>query len=119
MNNEQTVRGYRVIGERKPDKHASADYLMLKPEASHALKDLWRTASKKGAHCLNREDEFRGDELMTDQEAQLACAGCPSFQECDIFRRLGHPGWGTWAGVVQGRALEEIERKEREDDGSA
>lgn len=119
MNNEQTVRGYRVLGERKPEKQYNTDSLMLKPEASHALIALHVATGKKGANCLNREDEFRGDTLMTDGEAQLACAGCPSMPECDIFRRLGHPGWGTWAGVVQGRALEEIERKEREDADTA
>jgi hypothetical protein len=117
MNNEQTVRGYRVLGERKPEKQYSYDNLMLKAEASHALIALTAKVAEVGANCLNREEEFRGDALMTDGEAQLACAGCPAFTECDIFRRLGHPAWGTWAATVQGRALEEIEREERENDG--
>lgn len=117
-DNMTTVRGYRVLGEKKPEKQYNVDSLMLNPEASHALKELWRHAAQHGANCLGREDEFRGDDLPSDADAQLMCAGCPSFTQCDIFRKLAHPGWGVYAGVVQGRALEEIEREERENAGA-
>lgn len=119
MNNEQTVRGYRIVGERKADKSLSYDYLQLKPEASHALKDLWREAPVKGANCLNQEDLFRGDTQMTDSEAQLACAGCPMLDLCKKTAEAQHPAWGTWGGKVYGRALEAIEKEESNDnDGS-
>lgn len=118
MTTETTIRGYRVLGEQKPDKQYSYDSLMLKPDASRALKDLWLEAGSKGANCLNREEEFRGDTLPTDEEAALMCAGCPSWGKCDLYRKLAHPAWGVYAGHVQGRALEEIERKEREDGDS-
>jgi hypothetical protein len=115
---ETTIRGYRVLGEQKPDKQYSYDSLMLSAEASRALKDLWREAAIKGANCLNREEEFRGDTLPSDRDAALMCAGCPVFDLCEKYRKLAHPGWGVYAGHVQGRALEEIERKEREDGDS-
>lgn len=117
MNSETTYRGYRVLGDRKPDKQYDTSSLMLKPEASQALRELWTDPNP--ANCLNREEEFRGDNLPTDAEAQLMCAGCPRFEKCEIYRKVAHPAWGVYAGTVQGRALEEIEREERENAGSS
>lgn len=110
MNSEQVVRGYRIVGDRKPDRQLSFDYLRLEPKAAHALANLKEAQRTKGSNCAGREDEFSGETLMDDREAFMQCAGCPVWTECDIFRRVGHPSWGTWAGVVKGRGdMENVE----------
>lgn len=109
---EQTVRGYRILGESKPDKQLSYDYLKLSAEGSHALQDLWREAVSNGANCLGREDEFTGDDLPSDRDAQLMCAGCPAFEACEVYRRLAHPAWGVYSGQVHGRKLAEAMKED-------
>ena len=115
MTDYPSVRGYRIVGDPvKPQRELSTAYLQLRPEASHALKKLWDEAPKKGALCLNREEEFRGDKLMTDAVAQLECVQCPVLDLCRKTAEAQHPAWGTWGGNVYGRALEEIEKRDRE-----
>lgn len=109
--NESTIRGYRIVGESKPDKQLSMDYLKLTPEGSHALQNLWREAPTE-ANCIGREEEFQGDILPSDRDAQLLCSGCPKFAKCDIVAETTHPAWGVWAGKVYGRKLAEAMDKE-------
>lgn len=107
-DNFQSIRGYRVIGDPpKPDRELSFNYLQLKDEAAKALTILRAKVKKDGANCIGREDEFSGKELPTDRDAQLMCAGCPAFQECEIYRQLAHPAWGVHAGKVHGRGTME------------
>lgn len=110
-DNYQSIRGYRVLGDPpKPDRQLSVDYLRLKPEAAHALANLRKSQRENGANCNDNAEFFSGDELPSDRDAALACAGCESFAACDIFKKLGHPSWGVWSGEVRGRGLmEELE----------
>lgn len=112
MNREQTVRGYRILGDKKPERELSFEYLKLSHEGAQAQTALREAVAKKGANCVGREDVFSGDTLMDDRDGMLECAGCPSFAECDLFRLLGRPAYGTFAGHVIGRGLmEEIEEE--------
>lgn len=115
MNREQTVRGFRVLGDRKPERELSYEYLKLGHEATLAQDALRDSVRKNGANCVGREDEFSGDRLMSDRDAQLECAGCPSFTACDLFRKVAHPAWGVFAGHVKGRGLMEDLEKDWEE----
>lgn len=110
MINETVVRGYRIVGERKPERELSFAYLQLSHDAASAQTALREAVAKNGSNCLGREDEFSGEILMTDAQAKRECLGCPVWTECDIFKRLAHPAWGTWASEVKGRGtMEEVE----------
>jgi len=110
LNQDATIRGYRVVGEQKPDRQLSYEYLKQSSEAAHALTALREAVRTKGSNCSGREDEFSGDTLMSSRDAQLECAGCPSFEECEFYKKVAHPAWGTWAGEVRGRGvMEDVE----------
>lgn len=114
MNNDSTIRGYRILGDKKPDRELSYEYLKLSHEGALAQTNLRAKVAKDGANCVGREEEFSGDTLMSDRDSQLECAGCPAFEECDLFRLLGRPAWGTFAGRVVGRGLmEDLEKEEQ------
>lgn len=113
MNQDTTIRGYRILGERKPERELSYDYLRMSHEATLAQDALRESAAKNGANCVGREEFFSGPELPNDRDAKLACAGCPSRVECELFRRLGRPAYGVWAGEVIGRGtMEDLEKEE-------
>lgn len=118
MSDYPVVRGYKIVGDPpKPDKQISTEYLRLKPEAAHARAALLKSQRENGANCTDKHEFFSGDTLPSDREAVLACAGCKSWTACDIFKKLGHPSWGVWAGEVRGRGLmESLEDEEDERD---
>lgn len=103
------IAGYRIVGERKQDRQLSLSYLALKPEAAHALDKLRRKVDEeerkkdrgegKGVPCVARPDDFSGDDLLSERDAQLACAGCPAFTQCDIYRIVSRSPHGILAGV--------------------
>lgn len=104
-----SIRGYRPLADRPKDRNLSMDYIMQTGPATKLLKILWDSPDK---NCAGREEEFSGDELPTDAEAQLMCAGCPLMQTCSEYQDEAHPSWGVWGGKVQGRKLEEAMRDE-------
>lgn len=106
---ENSIPGYRVYGDRpKPDKRFNDDYLRPTSEAAHAHTKLRESVRVNGANCVGRAEEFSGDELPTDREAQLMCAGCESAPACDIYRLVGKPAYGVFNGHVLGRHLNEL-----------
>jgi hypothetical protein len=103
----KSVAGYRVgTTPPKEERSLSYGYLQLSAPAAHAQTALRESVRKNGANCVGREEEFSGEVLQTDEEAQFGCAGCPSFDKCDIFAKLSRPAHGTFAGIVHGRELE-------------
>lgn len=103
-----SIPGYRINQESpKPERTLSIEYLKQSPEASRANMELWKAAMTKGANCVGREDEFSGDTLPTDRQAQMMCAGCPSQPECEIYRLVARPAWGVFDSHVHGRKLAE------------
>lgn len=115
MNDSSSIRGYKIVGERKQDRQLSLSYLALKPEAAHALDKLRRKVDEeerkkdqglgKGVPCVARPDDFSGDELLSERDAQLACAGCPAFTQCDIYRIVSRSPHGILAGVRKNMEL--------------
>lgn len=108
-DNLPAIKGYRIGTEApKPDRQLKIDYLMLTDHAAHALRDLRKSVRDNGAKCLNRPEDF-SDSLPTDGEAEVLCAGCPSFAACDIYRIVAKPSFGVHAGKVSGRSLEDLD----------
>jgi len=112
LNHEQTIRGYRIGREpRKQPKGSSVSYLYMKKDAAAAHTALQDAVLERGSNCLGRADEFSGDTLPSQEWAERECLGCPVFTECDIFRKLGRPSFGVFAGKVYGAELEQEEEK--------
>ena len=109
------IRGYRVLGEAPKVRELSTGYLQQSRDSSVLLKELWDRAPKEGANCVGREDEFSGDDLPTDREAQLLCSGCPLLSLCREYAESAHPAWGLFGGRVYGRNLEEAMKDDEED----
>lgn len=101
---DEYIRGYRPVGDRPKDRSLSYDYMLQTPRAAKLLKTLWATPGK---NCEGKTEEFSGEDLPTDREAQLMCAGCPALETCGLYRDEAHPAWGAWAGSVKGRKLQE------------
>lgn len=111
MTDPSPVRGYRVLADRKVEKQYSVNNLLLGHAEAKALKNLTDrvTAEEmkkergdrgaKGVPCVGREEEFSGDNLLSERDGQLACAGCPAFKECDTFRIVARPAHGIFAGT--------------------
>lgn len=122
---ENSISGYRPGTERTASKMYSTKSMELKPSAAKAQADLYKAvwdatdkfAVGKGpaVPCVLNPDEFISDELKTDREAQLACAGCPALDLCRQYAEAAHPSWGILGGVQYGRALAEA-MKEGEDE---
>lgn len=103
---EERIRGYRIVGDRPKDRSLSMDYLQQSAKASKLLRELWDRAPKEGANCVGEPEKWTSDELPTDREAQIMCAGCPLMDICREYAETAHPAWGTWGGKVYGRNLE-------------
>ena len=111
MNREQTVRGYRIVGDPPKQRELSYRDMQLDHAAHKAYGELRDSVTKNGANCVGKEEFFSGKELPSDRDAVLSCAGCPSFGKCDIFLKVGRPSWGVWASQVRGRGvMEEVEK---------
>lgn len=108
---EDFIKGYRPRADRPRERSLSYDYMLQTPKASKLLNILWTSKDK---NCEGREEEFSGDDLPTDREAQLMCAGCPLKKTCGEYAREAHPAWGVWEGTVRGRNLQAA-MKEDED----
>lgn len=104
---DESIRGYKIVGDRPKERQLSMDYLKQSHTAAKLLTVLRTEAVKQGANCLDKPEQWTGEELPTDREAQLACASCPVIQQCEQYREAAHPAWGNWAGVVKGRKLKE------------
>lgn len=115
---EATIRGFKITPVVKPDRELSYAYMQMSSPAVHAYNALKESVRVNGANCVGREDEFSGETLMSDAEAQLACSTCESFTQCEIFAKLGRPAWGVFAGVTHGRELQEQIEREDGKDGS-
>lgn len=104
---EEHIRGYRILGDRPKDRSLSMEYLQQSPKAAKLLKELWDRAPKEGANCVGEPEKWTSEDLPTDREAQMMCAGCPMLQLCREYTDAAHPAWGVWAGTVKGRKLKE------------
>lgn len=103
------VRGYKVLADRKVEKQYSVNNLLLTKTEAEAYSVLNKAVGKaelakergegKGVPCVDRPDDFSGDNLLSERDAQLACAGCPVFAQCDIVRIVARPAHGIYAGV--------------------
>lgn len=114
MTEYPAIPGSRVIGEpTKPEKEFSLDYLRLKGPQAKALRALHSKVREvtvrhevdslePSVPCVGRADEFSGDELLSEREAELACARCPAFKECAFYLEVARPMWGVYAGAVRG-----------------
>jgi hypothetical protein len=122
MPDYEPIRGYRIVPEQKNERVLSTNYLMQDARAAKLDQELWRKAPgvmnpetgniENAANCLNREDEFSGETLMSDTEAALECATCPLFDLCSEYGNVARPAWGTFGGRVFGRALEEAMKED-------
>lgn len=108
---EDTIRGYKVLGDRPKDRQLSMEYIQQTHREVSLHTPLTLAAGDKGASCLNRPEDFSvgsedgGDDLPTDREAQMLCAPCPIMQQCREYAELKHPSYGVWGGKVYGRKL--------------
>lgn len=113
---DEYIRGYRPVGDRPRERQLALEYLQQTPRAAKLLKVLWETPNK---NCEGKTEEFSGEELQTDREAALACAGCAALKVCAEYRDEAHPAWGTWGSTVKGRnlqaAMQDDARLERRD----
>lgn len=114
MTDHSSVRGYRIVGDAPKQRELSFGYLQHSSEASRLLQELWSRAPVEGANCVGRTEEFSGDELPTDREAALLCAGCPLSSLCREYAESAHPAWGVLGGKVYGRNLAEAMKEESE-----
>lgn len=106
MAGNESIRGYRITYEKKPQRELSMDYLMQSHEAAEAQRKLWLAAAEEGAPCVTNPEPYIGDDLPTDREAAKLCATCPVFDLCRDFAEKAHPAWGVHAGKVYGRKLD-------------
>lgn len=111
---DESIRGYKIVGDRPKDRQLSLGYLQQSHEAAKLLGELRVKATdlKNPAKCLGKADQYSGDELPTDREAQIMCSGCPVLELCGRYRDVAHPAWGVWSQQVRGRNLQ----KAMEDD---
>lgn len=102
---DESIRGYRIIGDRPKDRSLSYDYLKQSHPAATALTELKQGINKNGANCVGKWEQWDGDEMPSDREAQIMCASCPVFDLCEKYAELAHPAWTILAGKVYGRNL--------------
>lgn len=106
---DESIRGYKIIGDRPKDRQLSMSYLQQSHEAAKLLGELRVKATdlKNPAKCLGKADQYSGDELPTDREAQIMCSGCPLVALCSEYAETAHVAHGVWGSRVYGRRLAE------------
>lgn len=104
---DDSIRGYRIIGDRPKERQLSMDYLKQSHTAAKLLTVLRTEAVKQGANCLGNPEKWTGEELPTDREAQIMCASCPLVSLCNQYAETAHVAHGVWGGQVYGRRLAE------------
>ena len=114
MTDHSSIRGFRIVGDAPKQRELSMGYLQQSSEASRLLQELWYRAPIEGANCVGRTEEFSGDELPSDREAALLCAGCPLAKICAQYAEVAHPAWGVLGGKVYGRNLAEAMKDDEE-----
>lgn len=113
---DEVIKGYRIVGDRPKDRQLSYTYMQQDGKSAKLLTILRTEAVKQGANCLGKPEQWTGDELPTDREAQMACASCPVWDLCNSYREAAHPAWGNWAGVVKGRNLQKAMQEGENDE---
>lgn len=106
---DDSIRGYRILGDRPKQRELSTDYLRQTSKASKLLADLWATEDK---NCSGREEEFSGDVFPSDDRAAMMCAGCSQFMKCQEYAQEAHPAWGIFAGKIHGKQLAEAMKED-------
>lgn len=85
--------------------------LLVRPVARKAYHDF-EAALKAGREaspqvlprCNGKEDQYSDyDQPPTEGKANMMCAECPFFRECDTYASLEHPKWGLYGGKIYGR----------------
>lgn len=107
---DETIRGYRVVGDRPRDRSLSYTYLQQDGKSAKLLTILRTEAVKKGSNCLGKPEQWTSDELPSDKDAQLMCASCPLIALCNDYAETAHVAHGVWGGKVYGRRLAEAMR---------
>lgn len=104
---DEVIKGYRIVGDRPKDRQLSYTYMQQDGKSAKLLKILRTEAVKQGANCLGKPEQWTGDELPTDREAQMMCATCPLVTLCHQYAETAHVAHGVWGGQVYGRRLAE------------
>lgn len=107
---DETIRGYRPIGDRPRDRQLSYSYMQQDSRSAKLLAELRTAAVQEGSNCLGKPEQWTGDDLPTDREAQLMCASCRVFALCNEYAENAHVAHGVWGGRVYGRRLAEAMR---------
>lgn len=120
FNPNQTINGWRVDSrdKRSVKQSKELDYLLPKKGSQEALDDLQdavdednrkddpeRNCYGKSALYSNYDDPKNLGGVPTDREAELMCAGCPLFDLCRTYGKVGRPAFGVWGGKLYGRDL--------------
>ena len=120
MNYNQSINGYRIDSrDRKAVKQSKElNYLNPKKGSEEALEaltdavDADNKLDKPRRNCFNKEEEFRDYDDPKNPYgkpsrlyAELMCMGCPLFQLCEDYVKVGKPAFGVWAGKRYGDAL--------------
>lgn len=104
---DESIRGYKIVGDRPKERSLSMEYLKQSHTAVNAHTELKQAINKKGANCVGKWEIWDGDDMPTDREAQMLCASCPVFDLCKQYAEASHPAWTILAGKVYGRKLKE------------
>ncbi len=115
MTDPSPVRGYRVLADRKVEKQYSVNNLLLGHAEAKALKNLndkvtaeemkKERGEGKGVPCVGRAEEFSGDNLLSERDAQLACSSCKAAELCRIYADIARPAHGIYSGRVKNMVI--------------
>lgn len=111
------TRGYRVLADRKIEKQYSVNNLLLGHAEAKALKNLTDKVTSEemkkergvrgatGVPCVGRAEEFSGDNLLSERDAQLACSSCKAAELCRIYADIARPAHGIYSGRVKNMVI--------------
>jgi len=109
------VRGYKPLPDRKVEKQYSVNNLLLGHAEAKALKNLTDKVTSeemkkergegKGVPCVGRAEEFSGDNLLSERDAQLACSSCKAAELCRIYADIARPAHGIYSGRVKNMVI--------------
>lgn len=111
MTDPSPVRGYRVLADRKVEKQYSVNNLLLGHAEAKALKNLndkvtaeemkKERGEGRGVPCVGRAEEFSGDNLLSERDAELSCYSCPAMKLCSEYFLIARPAHGIYGGKVR------------------
>jgi hypothetical protein len=83
--------------------------LGILPEARRAWEELCKAQDQNPVYpCAQNPDLYTDVDILTEDECEQACYGCPIIKQCYDFANANSEQHGIWGGINFSISLDEL-----------